>query len=179
MSTRDDPSGGDAPSDLICLGAVAGAYGVRGEVRLKSFCAEPADIADYAPLLSADGTQSFPVTLTRPIKNGFAARLGGVATKEQADAMRGTRLFAPRDRLPALPDDEFYHADLIGLTVVDTGGTELGRVRAVMDHGAGDLLEITAPGQSATVLLPFTHEAVPTVDLESGRIVADPPDGLF
>ena len=169
----------DTPSDLICLGAIAGAYGVRGELRLKSFCAEPEAIADYSPLTSEDGAQSYSISLTRPIKNGFAARLAGVETKEEADALKGLRLYAPRDRLPALPDDEFYHADLIGLTVVDTGGTELGRVRAVMDHGAGDLLEIAAPGQSATVLLPFTREAVPTVDLEAGRIVADPPEGLF
>lgn len=165
--------------DLICLGALAGAYGVRGEVRLKSFCAEPSDIGNYSPLSSEDGSQSYTLTLTRPIKNGFAARIGGVETKEEADALKGLRLFAPRDRLPALPDDEFYHADLIGLEVVDTGGTLLGKVRAVMDHGAGDLLEIAAIGHSSTVLLPFTLEAVPTVDLDAGRIVADPPEGLF
>ncbi|MCA1337251.1 ribosome maturation factor RimM [Pseudooceanicola marinus] len=178
MTTDQEPQSNAAP-DLICLGAIAGAYGVRGEVRLKSFCAEPEAIADYTPLTSEDGRQSYAVTLTRPIKNGFAARLPGVETKEEADALKGLRLFAPRDRLPALPDDEFYHADLIGLTVVDTGGTELGKVRAVMDHGAGDLLEIAAPGASATVLLPFTREAVPTVDLDARRIVADPPEGLF
>ncbi|MBR9820301.1 MAG: ribosome maturation factor RimM [Rhodobacteraceae bacterium] len=165
--------------ELICLGALAGSFGVRGEVRLKSFCAEPAAIADYTPLSNEDGSTTYSLTLTRPIKNGFAARIGGVETKEEADALKGLRLYAPRDRLPALPDDEFYHADLIGLEVVDTGGTPLGRVRAVMDHGAGDLLEITAPGQSSTVLLPFTREAVPTVDLDAGRIVADPPEGLF
>ena len=85
----------------------------------------------------------------------------------------------PRDRLPALPEDEFYHADLIGLEVFDTGGARLGRVRAVLNHGAGDLLEIEAPGRRATVLLPFTREAVPTVDPGAGRIVADPPEGLF
>ncbi|PJE29081.1 16S rRNA processing protein RimM [Pseudooceanicola antarcticus] len=165
--------------DLICLGALAGSYGVRGEVRLKSFCAEPSDIAEYSPLSTEDGSKSYPVTLTRAIKNGFAARIGGIETKEEADALKGLRLYAPRDRLPALPDDEFYHADLIGLDVVDTGGTLLGRVRAVMDHGAGDLLEIAPPGQTNTVLLPFTLEAVPTVDLDAGRIVADPPEGLF
>lgn len=166
-------------SDLVCVGAVAGAFGVRGEVRLKSFCAEPEDIANYAPLTTEDGGTSYAITLTRPIKNGFAARLSGVETKEQADALRGLRLYAPRDRLPALPDDEFYHADLIGLDVLDTGGTPLGKVRAVQNHGAGDLLEIHGPGLKTTVLLPFTREAVPTVDLDSGRIIADPPEGLF
>lgn len=166
-------------TENVCVGAVAGAFGVRGEVRLKSFCADPEAIAEYSPLSDESGARSFSITLTRAIKNGFAARLGGIETKEEADAIKGLRLYAPRDRLPALPDDEFYHADLIGLTVVDTGGTELGRVKAIMDHGAGDLLEIIVPGGSATVLLPFTHEAVPTVDVEAGRIVADPPEGLF
>lgn len=166
-------------SESICVGAIAGAYGVKGEVRLKSFTAEPEAIADYAPLTSEDGTQSFDVTIERPIKGGFAARLSGIATKEQADALRGLRLYAPRTRLPSLPDDEFYHADLIGLLVVDTGGEELGRVKSVFNHGAGDLLEIHGPGLKNTVLLPFTREAVPTVDLAQGRIVADPPEGLF
>lgn len=166
-------------SDLVCVGAIAGSFGVRGEVRLKSFCAEPEDIASYGPLRSEDGTMSWSVTLTRPVKNGFAARLSGVATKEQADALKGTRLYAPRDNLPELPDDEFYHADLIGLTVLDTGGTELGKVKAVLNHGAGDLLELHVKGESQPVLLPFTKAAVPTVDLASGRIIADPPDGLF
>lgn len=165
--------------DHVCVGAVAGAYGVRGEVRLKSFCAEPEDIEEYSPLTSEDGAQSFNVVLTGRIKNGLTARLGGVDSKEAADALKGLRLYAPRDRLPALPDDEYYYADLIGLEVFDTGGTLLGRVKTVQNHGASDLLEIIAPGQSATVLLPFTQEAVPTVDLEAGRIIADPPDGLF
>lgn len=166
-------------SDLLCVGAIAGAYGVRGDVRLKSFCADPADIASYAPLSTEDGAQSFTVKITGTVKNGFSARLGGVSSKEAADALRGTRLFAPRDRLPALPDDEYYYADLIGLCVTDTGGTEIGHVRAVHNHGASDLLELSVPGQANTVLLPFTHAAVPTVDVAGGRIVADPPDGLF
>ncbi|WP_172328577.1 ribosome maturation factor RimM [Mangrovicoccus sp. HB161399] len=166
-------------AELTCVGAIAGSFGVRGEVRLKSFCADPEAIADYAPLTTEDGSRSFTVKITRPIKNGLAARLGGISTKEAADALKGVRLYAPRDRLPSLPDDEFYHADLIGLEVVDTGGTRLGRVRAVYDHGAGDLLEIHGPGLKGGVLLPFTREAVPTVDLAAGRIIADPPAGLF
>ena len=166
-------------TERICVGAIAGAFGVRGEVRLKSFCAEPEAIADYAPLTTEDGALSFGVRITRTVKNGFAARLSGVGSKEAADALRGVRLYAEREKLPVLPDDEFYHADLINLTVVDTGGTVLGKVRAVLNHGASDLLEIHASGRKSTVLLPFTREAVPTVDLSAGRIVADPPDGLF
>ncbi|SDI34638.1 ribosome maturation factor RimM [Lutimaribacter saemankumensis] len=166
-------------SERICVGAIAGAFGVKGEVRLKSFTSIPEDIAQYAPLETEDGAMEFDVIVERVIKNGLAVRLSGISTKEQADALRGVRLFVPRDRLPALPDDEFYHADLIGLPVFDTGGTQLGRVKAVHDHGAGDLLEIHGPGLKSTVLLPFTREVVPTVDLEAGRIVADPPEGLF
>ena len=159
----------------VCLGAIAGAYGVRGEARVKSFCAEPEAIAAYGPLETEDRTSRFTLTLTGPVKEGFGARLSGVATREEAEALKGTRLYAPRDRLPALPDDEFYHADLIGLTAIDTGGAEIGRVRAVHDHGAGDMLDVVpAPGgEGAEVLIPFTRAAVPTVDLAQGRIVVD------
>jgi 16S rRNA processing protein RimM len=169
---------GDRP-ERVCVGAVAGAFGVRGEVRLKSFCAEPEAIASYGPLEAEDGMRRFEVTLVQPIKTGFAARLSGVSTKEAADGLRGTRLYAARDALPPPEEDEFYHADLIGLEVRDTGGALLGRVRAIHDHGAGDLLEIHGPGLKQTVLLPFTRAAVPTIDLAGGRIVADPPEGLF
>ena len=166
-------------TDRVCVGAIGGAFGVKGQVRLKSFTAHPEDIATYAPLETEDGSMEFSVQIEGAITNGLAARLSGISTKEQADALRGIRLFVPRTRLPALPDDEFYHTDLIGLVVVDTGGTALGRVKAVLNHGAGDLLEIHGPGLKATVLLPFTQQAVPTVDLAAGRIVADPPEGLF
>jgi len=163
----------------VCVGAVAGAFGVRGEVRLKSFCAAPEAIADYGPLWSEDGARRFDLRLTQPIKAGFAARLSGVDSKEAADALRGVRLYADRAKLPALPEDEFYHADLIGLAVVDTGGAILGRVKAVLNHGASDLLEIEGPALAVPVLLPFTQAVVPTVDLTAGRLVADPPEGLF
>lgn len=166
-------------SEKVCVGAIAGAFGVQGEVRLKSFTADPYAVEDYGPLTTEDGGRSFDVHLLREVKNGFAAELSGITTKEEADALRGTRLFAPRDRLPHLPDDEYYHADLIGLDVFDTGGAALGKVHAVHNHGAADLLEVQVPGQSRTVLLPFTMAVVPTVDLSSRRIVADPPEGLF
>lgn len=166
-------------SDPVCVGAIAGAFGVRGEVRLKSFTATPEDIAAYGPLVTEDGARSFDVELTGRTKNALTARLSGVTGREQAEALRGTRLFVPRDRLPALDEDEFYHADLIGLSVYDTGGAFLGRVTTIFNHGASDLLEIQGTGTDSAVLLPFTRQVVPTVDLASGRIVADPPDGLF
>ena len=163
---------------LVCLGAIAGAFGVRGEVRLKSFCADPQDIAAYGPLCTADGQRRFEVQGFRAIKGGFAARLGGITTREQAEALRGTRLHAPRSAMPPTDEDEFYHADLIGLPVLDGTGAALGTVSAVHDHGAGDLLEIRRPG-GQTVLLPFTRAVVPTVDLAAGRIIADPPEGAL
>ena len=161
------------PSNRICVGAIAGAFGVRGEVRLKSFCAVAEDIATYGELFSEDGRRRFAVKLTRPVNGGLGARLSGIETKEQADALKGATLWADRAALPSLPDDEFYHADLIGLEVMDTGGASLGRVRAIYDHGAGDILEVY--GSSGILLIPFTRAAVPTVDLAARRIVADPP----
>lgn len=164
--------------DRICVGAIAGSFGVQGEVRLKSFCADPEAIATYGTLWTEDGARSFTVRLTRPVSGGLGARLSGVATKEQADALKGVSLYADRDRLPSLPDDEFYHADLIGLTVQDTGGVTVGTIRAVHNHGAGDILEIFAPGRKSALLLPFTLANVPTVDLAAGKVVADIPEGL-
>ena len=165
--------------DLICVGAIGGAFGVHGEVRLKSFTSEPEAIAEYAPVFTEDGSRAFDVVLTGRVKNGLSARMPGIVTKEDADALKGTNLFVPRDRLPSLPDDEFYHADLVGLSVYDTGGALLGEVRSVQNHGASDLLEIDGPGLKTTALLPFTRTAVPTVDLVAGKIIADPPEGLL
>ncbi|MEJ6403999.1 ribosome maturation factor RimM [Yoonia sp. 2307UL14-13] len=166
-------------SDRVIVGSIGGAFGVHGEVRLKSFCAAPEAIADYTPLHTEDGRRFAQVVLTGQLKNGFTARLDGVITKEDADALRNTSLYADRAMMPTLPDDEYYYADLIGMTVLDTGGQTLGTIRNVLDHGAGDLLEVAVPGQSDTVLLPFTQTAVPTIDLHVGRIIADPPEGLF
>jgi 16S rRNA processing protein RimM len=162
------------PAGLTCVGAIAGGFGVQGDVRLKSFCAEASAIASYGPLTTDDG-RSFDVRLLRPIAGAFAARLSGVVTREEAEALKGVRLYVPRDRLPALPEDEFYHADLIGLAVVDPGGTRLGTIRAVLDHGAGTILEIARPSLP-DLLLPFTRAAVPTVDLALRRVVADVPE---
>lgn len=165
-------------NNLICVGAISGAFGVRGEVRIKSFCADPAAIADYSPLVTEDGKR-FDIGITRAIKGGFAAKIVGLDNKEDADLLRNTRLYTDRSQLPALPDDEFYHSDLIGLDVVDTGGALIGKVKTVLNHGAGDILEVFGKGMKEPVLLPFTKEVVPTVDLGSGRIVIDPPEGFI
>ncbi|MCY4337162.1 MAG: ribosome maturation factor RimM [Litoreibacter sp.] len=162
-------------TDKVVVGVVAGAFGVKGEVRLKSFCAEPEDIAAYSPLETEAG-ESFTVKLTRAVKGGFAARLSGIRFKDEADKLKGVKLYADRALLPALPDDEFYYTDLIGLEVVDTGGERIGKVAAVQNHGAGDILEIRGPGLKQDLLLPFTQEIVPTVDLSAGRVIIDPPE---
>jgi 16S rRNA processing protein RimM len=129
-------------------------------------------------LYTQDGSRSFVVKLTRPVAGGLGARVIGIKTKEEADALRGTELYVDRSRLPSLPDDEFYHSDLVGLQAVDTGGVVLGLVAAVHNHGAGDILEITGPGRKSVLMLPFTLAAVPTVDLAAGRVVVDLPEGL-
>ena len=163
-------------SDRICVGAIAGSFGLQGEVRLKSFCSVPEAISSYGALFTEDGSRSFAVKLTRPVAGGLGARITGIATKEQADALRGTSLFADRSKLPSLPDDEFYHTDLIGMAVHDTGGALIGKVQAVHNHGAGDLLEIMGSGMKTALLLPFTRAVVPTVDLAARLIVADLPE---
>jgi 16S rRNA processing protein RimM len=163
----------------ITIATFGGSFGVKGEVRIKSFCAVPEDIENYAPLTTPDGHSFDGLTLTGRIKGGFSARVIGVTTKEQADALKGVEIRALRSQLPSLPDDEYYYADLTGLAVHDTGGALLGAVKSVLNHGAADLLEVLPVQGGETVLLPFTLALIPTVDLKAGRIVADPPEGLF
>ena len=163
----------------VCVGAIAGAFGVRGEVRLRPFTEDPSAIASYGALSTEDGAREFEVTLTRPVKGGFAARLSTVATREEAEALKGTRLYAPRSALPDLPEDEYYHADLIGMRVVGLSGEAYGRVKALQNYGAGDFLEVSTPDRKSPALLPFTREAAPHVDVAAREIVADPPAGVF
>jgi len=163
----------------ICVGAIAGAFGVRGDVRLKSFCAQPEAIAAYAPLFTEDGTRSFTIKLLGSVPNGFSARVGGISTREEAEALKGTRLFADRSKMPPPEDDEFYHVELIGLDVIDAGGTLLGKIAAVLNHGASDILEVRGPNLPETLLLPFTKAVVPTVDIAGGRVIVDLPEGVL
>lgn len=166
--------------DLIVLGAVAGAFGVRGEVRLKSFTAQPEDLFDYSPFLDAAGRVALTVESWRHVKNGFAAYTAEVTSREEAEALKSLRLHAPRARLPGLEVDEFYHADLLGLAVQSLAGADLGQVKAVLDFGSGDVLEIhRTPGVKGSWFLPFTLDAAPHVDLEKRVIVADPPPEII
>ena len=166
-------------AELICVGAIAGAFGVRGEVRLKSFTSIPEAIADYAPLLTKKGEQEFDVVITGEIKNGLSARMSGVISKEDADKLKGTKLYVPRERLPELLEDEYYHTDLIGLSVQNLEGSSIGRIISILNHGASDLLEIENKGQKNSILVPFTREIVPKVDIKNSIVIIDPPKGLF
>ena len=160
---------------LLAVGRVAGAFGVRGEVRIAAFTEEPLALSRFRELKRQDGSPALVITTAREAKGGLICRCEGVETKEQADALRGLRLFVPRDALPEPEEDEFYLADLIGLAVVDPAGAPVGKVKSVQDFGAGDILEIIPDEGGATWYLPFTREAVPEVKIAEGRIVAVRP----
>lgn len=160
--------------NVVCVAQIAGAHGVRGEVRLRAFTAEPEGVVTYGPICDQDGRELFRLALVRVAKGGVIARAEGITDRDAAEALRGMMLYVPRRRLPAPDEDEFYHADLIGLDAVDLSGRPCGRVVAVHNHGAGDLVEIAAD-DGAAVLVPFTREAVPEIDLGQRRITVDPP----
>ncbi|MGE5566288.1 MAG: ribosome maturation factor RimM [Parcubacteria group bacterium] len=162
---------------LIEVGRVAGAFGVRGEVRISAYTQDPLALVRYAELKRQDGSHALMITQGRPAKGGLVARVKEIETKEQADAMRGLRLYVPRDVLPEPEEDEFYLADLIDMAVRRVETNEpLGRVKAVQNFGAGDILEIEPVSGGATWYLPFTREAVPQVDIAAGHLTANPPE---
>jgi 16S rRNA processing protein RimM len=162
----------------ICVGIVTGAHGVQGAVRVKSFTAEPKDVARYGPLEDEKGERRWSLSLMRGAKGVVVCRVHGVADRTGAEALRGLRLYLPRAALPAPGDEEYYHADLIGLAAALSDGTLLGHVRAVHDFGAGDTLEIVR-SEGPPAMVPFTRKVVPVVDLAAGRLVVDPPPGLL
>jgi len=153
----------------VCVGAIVGAHGVRGQVRVKSFTADPADVAAYGPVESEDGTRRFKLKVTGEAKGLIIAKLEGVDDRDAAEALRGMQLFVPRGRLPETEEDEFLYSDLVGLRAEAEDGSVLGTVRGVADFGAGEVLDI------GTFMVPFTKAAVPVVDIAGGRIVVVPP----
>jgi len=160
---------------LVCLGQIGAPHGVRGEVRLRSFTAEPEAIAAYGPLQTEDG-RAIEIEALRPAKDHFVAALAGIHDRDAAAQLANTKLYAPRERLPQLADpEEFYHADLIGLAVVDRGGEPIGSVVAIHNFGGGDLVEVRLDVSGRTELLPFNDSNVPKVDIAAGTIVIDPP----
>lgn len=171
-------------TDRVCVGAVVGAHGIRGWVRVKSFTSQPADIAAYGPVEDEAGRRRFELALKGETRGLLIVRLDGVADRNAAEALAGTRLYVPRERLPATGEDEFLYADLVGLRAETPEGRVLGTVRGVFDFGAGDVLDIgvapenragIASGGSDSVMLPFTRRTVPVVDVSGGRLVVDPP----
>jgi len=165
------------PDRLLLVGRVAGAFGVRGEIRINAFTDDPAALVRYRDLRGADGAPALTLTAGRPHKGGLVARAEQVATREDAEALRGLELYLPREALPAPDEDEFYFADLIGLAAVSPDGEALGRIKSVQNFGAGDLLEI-APESGPTWWLPFTREAVPELRLADGVVVVVRPTEL-
>ncbi|WP_448202690.1 ribosome maturation factor RimM [Azospirillum sp. sgz302134] len=162
-------------STKVCVGQFAGAHGVRGLVKLKSFTEDPDAVASYGPLSDERGGRLFRLSLQGTMKDLFLTRVEGISTREQAQELTGVRLYADRSALPETEDeDEFYHADLIGLRAELADGAVYGRVKALYDFGAGDVLEIRTESGSLE-MLPFTRVCVPVVDVKGGRVVVDLP----
>jgi 16S rRNA processing protein RimM len=161
----------------ICVARIGAPHGVRGAVKLWTFTEDPLAVKRYGPLLTKDGTRQFEVTSAREAKGHLVATLKGIATREDAERLNGIELYVAREKLPATDEDEYYHADLIGLAAVNAANEPLGRVIAIHNFGAGDIIEI-APPSGATMLLPFTNAVVPTVDVAAGRVVIELPDEI-
>ncbi|WP_135081782.1 ribosome maturation factor RimM [Terasakiella sp. SH-1] len=163
----------------VCVAAFSSAHGVRGAMRLKSFTENPDDIAEFDCLQSEDASKTYDLEVVSHTGKGeLIVKVDGVDSREAAELLKGERLYVSRAELPEAGDDEFYHADLIGLTVKTTSGKTVGTVRAVFDFGAGDMLEIL-PKEGAIAMVPFTKAIVPIVDVAKGRVIIDPPEGLL
>jgi 16S rRNA processing protein RimM len=164
--------------DRVLLGEIGAAQGLKGEVRLRSYTQDPEAIAGYGVLADEQG-RAIEIERVRVTPKALIARIKGVTTREGAEALTHTKLYIDRERLPERGEDEWYHLDLIGLAAIGKDGVEIGKVVAVLNFGAGDLIEIAPASGGATQLVPFTRDTVPEVDVEGGRITLDPPEGLF
>ncbi len=165
-----------APSRKICVGMIAGAHGVRGLVRLRSFTEEPGSITAYGELSDETGKRIFEVELKSSLNDHFIAAIDGVNDREAADELRGTKLYVPRARLPKARKGEYYETDLVGLKAQDKNGKDFGAVLAVHNYGAGTFLEI-GQGRKDSFMLPFTNAFVPEVEIEAGHVTIEPPEG--
>jgi 16S rRNA processing protein RimM len=161
----------------VCVARIGAAHGVRGEVKLWPFTSDPMAVVQYGMLEAEDG-RLFEVESVRAAKDFLVARIKGVADRTAAEQLRNLDLYIGRDRLPETDADEYYHADLIGLSVENADGAALGTVTALHNFGAGDLLEVQPRG-GESVMVPFTAEFVPVIDIAGGRIVIEPPEGAF
>src|SRR5215471_6395675 len=159
----------------ICVARIGAAHGVRGQVKLWTFTEDPFAVTRYGPLSTKDGARRFEVAHVREGRGHLVATLKGVATRNEAERLNGLELYVAREQLPATEDDEYYHTDLIGLAAETTAGEPLGKVIAIHNFGAGDIIEI-APPAGSTMLLPFSNAVVPTVDLAGGRVLIELPE---
>jgi len=162
----------------VLLGEIGAAQGLKGEVRIRSYTEEPGGITAYGPLQDETG-RKIEIESLRATPKALIARIKGVTTREAAEALAHTKLYVPRAMLPERGEEEWYHADLVGLAAVGRDGAPLGKVVAIQNFGAGDLLEVKPIGGGATVLVPFTRDTVPEIDVEGGRLTLVPPEGLF
>jgi 16S rRNA processing protein RimM len=163
-------------AERIRVARIGAAHGIRGEVKLWAFTEDPMTVAGYGQLETVDGARRFKIESLRPGKNFLVARIAGVSDRDAAAKLCNLDLFVPRDRLPPIEEaDTFYHADLIGLSVVSEKGASLGTLSAIYNFGAGDVLEIEPGDGGETLMVPFTADTVPMVDLEARRIVVVPP----
>jgi 16S rRNA processing protein RimM len=159
----------------VLLAAVIGAQGLKGAVKVKLFTETPEALASYGPLRDSEGRR-YSVTAVQHGKPGEAViSLSGIADRSAAEALKGTELFVARTALPHPAEEEFYHADLIGLEAQDSEGRVLGKVVAIHNYGAGDVVEIARP-DGDSVLLAFTRETVPVIDIAGGRVVVAVPE---
>jgi 16S rRNA processing protein RimM len=163
--------------EKLCVGVIVGAHGVRGDLRVKSFTDDPADLVSYGPLTDAGGARDFKLRILGSARGLLRVRMNGVEDRNAAEALSGVELYVARDRLPEPENDEFYFADLVGLRAERPDGSFYGTVRALHDFGAGDVIEI-ALAEGGVVVLPFTRAVVPEIDLDSGRVVIVQPDDL-
>jgi len=163
--------------DLVLIGRISGAHGIRGEVKLQSFAADPEAIARYGPLRTDRGA-TIEIERMRSQKQGFIATLKGLRDRNGAEALGGSDLFIDRARLPAEADNEIYIHDLVGLTAYTRDGIEFGKVTAIVNYGAGDLLDIARPDM-ASVLVPLSDAFVPEIDVAAGRLIIDLPEGFL
>ena len=159
----------------VCVARIGAAHGVRGQVKLWTFTEDPFAVTQYGPLSTKDGSRRFEVAQAREGKGHLVATLKGVTSRNEAERLNGLELYVAREKLPATDEDEYYHADLVGLAAVTAANAPLGRVIAIHNFGAGDIVEI-APANGATMLLPFSSAVVPTVDFAGGRVVIELPD---